>query len=379
MVRSISEDCLIFYGISPDNTKLRQINNALSDFIKNKKEIDPSGRFNLIIFIQDVPNYLNNFTFDINLILDTLKSSNKTIVRANTAVGITISIHLIIQNYKTVSEKLFRTLVLIDRESYMINSKKISALTNLIQHVKNLPFYIDIIGIGINDKQQSDYLKKLANIGNGEFFEIDDIKNLQPVLIKLSKKKFSAEYLFSRYKLKMAQKETQPYYIDLADEPVVFNERTTCSICFQKDSEGIVMCPSCKTVVHKICWALWAKSSNPQIPNVFRCHNCFRLLKLDEKFVFNIQTGEVSPMQEFAQLEKKDNVEHLRELESKHRPKLIQAEDPIVTDVRNIIESKKTKLDKVEDEDLISFDLCPICNNIKSLDKKICPICGFDF
>lgn len=379
MVTNISEDCLIFYGISPDNTKLRQINNALYDFINAKKKIDPSGRFNLILFMQNVPNYLDNFTFDTNLILDMFKSSNKNLVKANIAVGIMISIHLLTQNFKSISEKLLRSLILIDSGSIKISSEHVNILTSLINNVKNLPFYLDIIGININNGQETGSLKKIANLGNGEFFEIDNIKDLQPLLIKLSKKKLSMEYLFSRYKLKMVQKETQPFYADLADEPIVIGDSSTCSICFQKNSEGIVMCPSCKTVAHRICWALWAKDSNPQIPYVFRCHNCFRLLKLDEKFVFEVHIGKISPIIEFVQLEKKDTLDYLQELELKNQPKLIQAEDPKVTDIRKLIESKKTTNYKKEDERLISFDICPICNNVKTEDRNDCPICGFRF
>ncbi|MFW9785655.1 MAG: hypothetical protein ACFFFB_25455, partial [Candidatus Heimdallarchaeota archaeon] len=170
MVTNISEDCLIFYGISPDNTKLRQINNALYDFINAKKKIDPSGRFNLILFMQNVPNYLDNFTFDTNLILDMFKSSNKNLVKANIAVGIMISIHLLTQNFKSISEKLLRSLILIDSGSIKISSEHVNILTSLINNVKNLPFYLDIIGFNINNGQETGSLKKIANLGNGEFF-----------------------------------------------------------------------------------------------------------------------------------------------------------------------------------------------------------------
>ena len=193
MVTNIREDCLIFYGISPDNSKLRQINNALIDFINAKKKMDPSGRFNLILFMQNVPNYLDNFTFDTNLIVDMFKSSNKNIVKANIGVGMMISFHLLTQNFKSVSEKLLRSLILIDSGSIKISSEKVSILTNLINNIKNLPFYLDIIGININNEQEVGLLKKIATLGNGEFFEIDNTKDLQPLLVNLSKKKLSAE------------------------------------------------------------------------------------------------------------------------------------------------------------------------------------------
>jgi hypothetical protein len=268
VVPNISEDCLIFFGLSPNFTKLRQVNDALTEFLRDKKLIDPSGRYNLIMFLQNAPNFFDNFTFDIDLILEVLKISSKDIVNANTAVGILIGLHLIIQNFKNVSEKLFRLLILVDRGAHKISINHVKKITNILNDTKNLPFYIDIIVIDMNDKHEIETLKKFANLGDGEFYNINSTKDLKPLLTKLSKKKFIKESLFSRYKLKMTQKETQPFYIDLAGDPSIFHELGTCSICFQKGVEDNLTCPSCKTVVHKTCWALWAQYSIPQIPHV---------------------------------------------------------------------------------------------------------------
>ena len=376
MVFNISEDCLIFYGLTPDFTKLRQVYSALSDFIRDKQQIDPSGRFNLVAFLQDRPNYLDNYTFDTNLILEALRLENKNIVKANIGVGILVSIDLIIQNFKSISEKLFRLLILLDGGSYKIQSKYISNINHFINIAKNLPFYIEIVGIEINDDQEIEKLKKIANLGNGEFYDVKNNKDIKPLLKKLSKKQLAKESLYSKYKLNMAHKETQSFYIDLADDPKTFQGNTTCSICFQKDMEGIVVCPSCKTVAHRICWAIWAKDSTPQIPHIFRCHNCFRLLKLDNEFVSNVHIGKIAPISEFAQVKRKNSIAYLRELESENKPKLIQAEDPMVTDVRTIIESKRANNQPEVDEILM---VCPVCNNLRTGDNKECPICGFLF
>jgi hypothetical protein len=376
MVFTISEDCLIFYGLTPDIAKMRQVYSALSDFIRDKQQIDPSGRFNIIAFLHGTPNYLDNYTFDTNLILETLKLFSKNIVRANLAMGILASLELIIQNFKDISEKLFRLLILVDGRSYKIDSKFADNITNLINIAKILPFYLEIIGIEINNDQESEKLKKLANLGNGEFYNVKKIKDLKPLLRDLSKKQLTKEFLYSRYNLFMAQKETQNFYVELADAPQAFHGAATCSICFQEDQEGIVICPSCKIVAHKICWAIWAKDSTPQIPHVFRCHNCFRLLKLDNEFVSNVHIGKISPIKEFTQVKRKNNIEYLREIESENKPKLIQAEDPMVTDVRTIIESKKANNQSAGNEIPM---VCPVCDNLRTGDYKKCPICGYIF
>ncbi|MFX1346751.1 MAG: hypothetical protein ACFFAI_16765, partial [Promethearchaeota archaeon] len=339
----ISEDCLIFYGFSPETTKFNQVYNAISDFMKIKYKLDPSGRFNLILFLHDGINYLNHFTLDSEYVLKTLKLLKNDIVKANTFEGILIALSLLIENFKRSSEKIFRLLVLLDESAYKIPPDQFPVLDKLAKDIRNLPFYIDIISIETKDNEKIQILKKIAASSNGEFIQIKNVQDLKPLLNKLAVKKLKMEYLYSKYKLNINQKETHEFFISLADEPKVFDERTTCSICFQEDNEGIVQCPSCGTVAHKICWALWAIRSIEQVPQVFRCHNCFYLLKLDKDFVFDVQIGIIPPITKLNNIKKKNIDDYLKTLESKIDLKIVKTEDPIVAEVRSIIESKKSK------------------------------------
>lgn len=83
-----SEDCLILYGLTPRYRKTKIIYSALFDFMKKKQEIDRSDRFNIIMFHKDGVNHLEYFTFDPYLILETLKSLEKSIGRPNITRGI---------------------------------------------------------------------------------------------------------------------------------------------------------------------------------------------------------------------------------------------------------------------------------------------------
>ena len=67
----ISEDCLIIYGFSPETTSFRKVFKQISNFIKNKIEIDRSGRFNFILYLKNGPNYLNQFTLNSEYLLKT--------------------------------------------------------------------------------------------------------------------------------------------------------------------------------------------------------------------------------------------------------------------------------------------------------------------
>ncbi|MFX0037174.1 MAG: hypothetical protein ACFE9I_16200, partial [Candidatus Hermodarchaeota archaeon] len=354
MTTIISEDCLIFYGFSPEITKSKQVNDAISDFMKNKRKIDPSGRFNFVLFLHDGPNYLNHFTLDPDYVLKTLKLLKNNIIKANTSAGILIALSLLIENFKKTSEKLFRLLVLLDESVSRIPPDQFPIIEKLAKDVKNLPFYIDIISLETNNNEENEILKKIATLGNGDFYQIKNAQDLKPLLNELVVKKYNMEYLYSRYKLNINQKETYAFFTSLADNPKAFNELTVCSICFQEDTEGIVQCPSCGTLVHKICWAQWAKSSIAQIPHVFRCHNCFYLLKLDKDFVFDVQFGTIHPITKLNTIKEKDINDYLKELESKIKPKIIKAEDPMVTEVRTIIESKKSNSESIRKDEIVT-------------------------
>ena len=375
--RIISEDCLIFFGFSPETTKFNQVYNAISDFMKNKYNIDPSGRFNLILFLQDGLNYLNHFTLEPESVLKTLKLLKNDIVKANAFEGILIALSLLIENFKRTSEKLFRLLVLLDESAYKITPDQFPVIEKLAKDVRNLPFYLDIISVETNDSEGSQILEKIATSCNGEFTQIKNAQDLKALLNQLAVKKGKMEYLYSKYKLNVNQKETHEFFLSLADKPKAFNELATCSICFQEDTEGIVQCPSCGTLVHKICWALWAVRSIVQVPHVFRCHNCFYLLKLDKDFVFDVQIGVIPPIIKLNNINKKNIDDYLKKLESKIDLKIIKAEDPMVAEVRTIIESKKSNSESIENDDIITVNICPICNEIIIGNRKNCHICGF--
>ena len=300
-----SEDCLIFYSLTPEVTKLKQVYSSLEEFMKQKQAKDLSDRFNLIVFEKDGPYYLEDFTFDSDYILKHLKSTNNDFGKSNIAGGIFIAITFIIEVYKKISEKVFRLLILIDDGAYKIPSHFLPALEELIKKVKDMPFFIDIVYIGQQSHEESNKLHKLVNLSKGEFHEIKNIKELNKILVELSDKKYITIPSFTQQRIRMIFKDNQPFFINLADDPEVVNEDSTCSICFQKGNQGIVRCPSCDTIAHDVCWAQWAKTSSIGIPHVYRCHNCFNILKLDKKFVADVQNGRIPTIAELNKVKKK--------------------------------------------------------------------------
>ncbi|MFX0083514.1 MAG: hypothetical protein ACFE94_17340 [Candidatus Hodarchaeota archaeon] len=372
-----SEDCLIFYALTPEITKLRQVYNIIGEFMQNKQSIDPSDRFNLIWFQDDGPNYLDHFTFDPEYILKTLKSLGKKITKANIAGGVFIAITFIIEVFKKISEKFFRLLILVDDGAYEIPDEYLPALEELIKKVKDMPFFIDIILMGSPYSDQAQKLLKLANLSNGDLYGIKNIKDLNPILTELSEKKRVSEPSFVKQQLRMILPDNQLFYINLADDPVRVNEIATCSICFHKDDEGIVKCPSCDTPAHDVCWAQWADTSNIGILHVFRCHNCFNILKLDKNYIMDVQAGRIPTIAELIKMKKRNIIEYLHEIESKSEPKVIHTEDPMAVEIRAMVEARKLQPEVKKRRKKVAVNICPNCSKIMMGDRKNCPSCGF--
>lgn len=351
-----SEDCLIFYGLTPKISKKKLIHNGLLEFMKEKQAIDPSDRFNLILFNKDGPNYLEHFTFDPLLILRTLKSLERSLVKANIASGIFIATTFIIEVFKRITEKLFRLLILIDHKTDDISPQLMPVLENLIEKIKDLPFIIDVICLDEQYVNSKPNLMNLIKQYHGEFYQVENKNFLETISNKVAKKKYIKTEFYGQNNLVITA-ENKPFFINLADDPPDFDKIVSCSICFQRDNEGLVECPACRTVTHKACWAQWAKISSFGIPHVFRCHNCFNILKLDKDYVLDVQAGRMPISPEIKQVEKKNIVEYLREIESKTQPKVIHTEDPFAPRSKILI--------------------CPNCSKIIKSEKRNCPSCGF--
>jgi hypothetical protein len=256
------------------------------------------------------------------------------------------------------------------------------ALEGIIKRVKDMPFFIDTVLMGSPYSNQAQKLLKLTNLCNGELYGVKNVKELDTVLSELSEKKRVSAPSFAQQKIRMILPDNQPFYINLADDPSSISEIATCSICFQKDNNSMVKCPSCDTVAHKVCWAQWAKTSNIGISHVYRCHNCFNILKLDKNFVYDVQTGKIPTIAELNKIKKKNIIEYLHEIEAKNKPQVVQTEDPFAADIRAMIESRRAQPEIVESKKKkkkrkANVNICPNCSKIMLGDKKKCPSCGF--
>jgi hypothetical protein len=364
-----SEDLLLLNALTPKITNMKKIYAALESFLEKKKNNDPTDRFNIILFQESGPNYLNDFTLNLENIMLALKTLEPTIVEANISYGIFVATTFIIDVFKRISNKTFRLIILKDPETIKIPLQYLPVLENLIEKVKDMPFYIDLVRIGIKNSEKDENLKKLIEITNGSIYKIDKIAELNSMgeIVDLKHKMPKVSY---HYKPKIIPDNNKPFYINLAEEPSEFRRVEKCSICFQRDDEGLMQCPKCKTIVHKSCLAKWSQSSNIGIENVFRCHNCYNLLKLDKEYIELVKYGEIVSAGDI-KVEEKDFQEFLENLEEKEKPKIIKANDSLAPP-----KEKKEAEKKKKDKESVRFILCPKCHKMITNQYKKCPSCG---
>ena len=99
----------------------------------------------IILFNESGPLYLDDFTFDMDMLLELLKDNEKNLVRANIAGGIFVAATFIIDVYKKISDKAFRLILFTDRGSLNIPDQYVQVLTELLDKIKDMPFFLDIV------------------------------------------------------------------------------------------------------------------------------------------------------------------------------------------------------------------------------------------
>ncbi|MFX1393688.1 MAG: hypothetical protein ACFFAH_08940 [Promethearchaeota archaeon] len=385
MTKTRSEDTLIINGLTPGVTFMESVYKAIEHFCEIKKSIDESSRFNIILFQEDGPNYLENFTLNPENILNTLKSLSPFIIRGNISGGILVAISFIINVFKKVSHKTFRLIILTDSGSFKIPKLFMPILDILINQIKNMPFFIDIVRLNVDDYEEDKKLMNLVRRCNGGIHEINSVTLLYDILEFLALKREIEVSSLIEGKNYIIPSENQQFYINLAEIPIEIEKSDVCSICFQKDDRPIVKCPNCDIITHKACWALWTSKSSIGIPHVFRCHNCYNLIKLEKDFVQRIK---LAKKVELAQILPKKNLQeihnYLESLEAGEEIKIVSADTPLARPKE--FESLGNLDDDPEEvqvpefgDDEMKFILCPYCLKMIPAGNKKCPNCHRTF
>ncbi len=430
MGKTYSEDTIIFSCLTAEFSDAKVIYELLEEFFDKKKEIDYNDRFNGIVFTKRGPQYLEDFTLNSKNILKAIKLLEPHLTKANIAGGIFVAATFIAEVFKRISGKVFRLIILIDQGSSKIQEDHIFFLEDLLDKIKDIPFIMDAIAINTSDPKEELVLMKLCRRTGGDIYEVkvdfEKIKELplyeveevkeekSPSILerisKLSKTTFKLAKILKGDIIKedeeepedlnplatifnqMAKKKDVKYGIidedskieipennliffeSLADKlmEVEVKEKQKCTICFTLVSRNreILQCPFCQTYVHKICAAIWAKRSHiaSNTPHLFRCHNCFNLVKIDEHFCKLVNDANTPEIELFG-MEDIVLEEYLQNLESNNSPKLISTEDQFAISV------EEDEVDLIMKEE-VEIVWCPNCGKMTSNEFLKCPQCG---
>ncbi|MFX0071372.1 MAG: hypothetical protein ACFFAO_09815 [Candidatus Hermodarchaeota archaeon] len=381
MGKTRSEDTLILNGLTPGITKMEPIYKALKNFFETKKSIDYSSRFNIILFQEDGPNYLDSFTLNSENVLIALKSLEPMITKANIGGGIFVAITFIIDVFKQIAEKTFRLIILTDSGTSRISEPHIPVIKSLIDQVKDMPFFIDIIRLNIDDFEEDMKLMDLAKRCNGGIHEINKPELLNDILEFLALKREIDPKNLLESKNYVIPPENHYFYENLAEIPLEITQKDKCSICHKEDNNPLIKCNTCGIITHKTCWALWTSVSSIGIQNVFRCHNCYSLVKLEKNFIQKMKLAErIKEANIRLEWDIGDIYNHLKSLEEKGGPKIVSVENPMpsfeISENLSYVE-KKSEESKISETDNgeIKFILCPFCYKMITTNYERCPNC----
>ncbi len=370
-----SEDTLVFLAVTPDTTDYKRLVEIVEQFFKKKQELDPQDRFNIIAFREAGPVYLEDYTYNIDYLTKTMLRLEKQLVRPNVAGGIFVALTFIIDVFKIVGGKCFRLVVISDASAPPLSKEEI--ITDLLWQVKDMPFIMDVVRLGVEDAAEDWKIEKLVKITKGEMMHADDVGDLKAVMNKFAQKVEFWETSLTKKTFSIGV-ENIPFYENMADEPVLVAEadqaeKDKCSICFQKIAPSawaehdLVRCPKCGALAHQSCWAVWAQSSNVGLKHLFRCHQCYNLIKLPKTFIEEVQSGKPAAMAEtFAPTSQYDL---LREKDAS-KPELIESVDPFMAAMLELEDAKETASEAVESM------RCKNCGNPLPEDSKFCNKCG---
>ncbi len=375
-----SEDTLVFLALNPKVTKIDKVLDGLREFFEKKQLNDRTDRFNIITFIKNRPVYFEDFTYDGNYLITAIKDFIPQLVKQNVAGGIFVAVTFIIDVFQKVSGKAFRLLILTDKETPRM--KNIEVVQGLVDQVVDLPFFIDIVRINVkNDPREDLRLMRFAKTTRGDIYYAKNEKDTENVLSKLAeKKKISSKGFGDSGEEIYIDPENEMFFESLAEDPVMIFDQTeemSCQICGK--GNDLHKCGKCGVTVHRECLAMWAKFSNAGLPNVFRCQNCFNLLRLSFDFVEMVQSGKkpeevINDTNKFSSqediLKEIDNSRDDLEMVFKEMGNIFDMEEG--EEEEDILDTFNLKDDMAE----IQIIFCDNCGKMCTNENNFCPGCG---
>jgi hypothetical protein len=342
MDKQRSEDTLIVYGYNPKSTDTTLVLKEFAKFFARKQEIDSTDRFNFIAFNNMKPVYFENFLYDWESIINYIQTNHNTFVIPNISGALYLACTFMIDVFKIVGGKVFRVVILTDKDTPEFNN--VEVVEQLMDNIRDFPVFIDFICLNRKNPTEEQKYVNFAKKYGGIVLNVKNEKELGNAFEKLAQKKRSPSFPKGVDQLHL-ESENEPFFFNLAQEPIEIeedsaqNKNLKCLIC-RKKGDNLIKCPKCGTPTHPPCLAQWAKISQIGIPHVFRCVQCFNLLRLPKPFVMDVQSGayfeRINKIQMQVNMQTQANLdmqmaihyEELRVKEQETKPQIVEADDP---------------------------------------------------
>lgn len=313
------EDIIFYLDIAKKVLRRRDLKKAIDHFIEEKKKLNPQSKFGLALIKEDgQPDLIVNKT-KADPIIDKISDEWKSRPKDESYLenGLFFCLSQIAADAKDgVADH--RIIVISDCPSNR-NADYHNALFELIENVKFLPTYIDIVRVG-DQRFYSDEvkLKIITSSTHGGLFYAEDGKDLRGVLGALTKSKRLAAANRSEGEI-VIDESNKDFYENLANDLLTPEpgEKGTCEICKFEECEecvpeysGFVKCFNCASLFHEEHLAKYAFENNVGLPHIFRCPKCDTLLKMEQERALCINGIDITEEDELCEEKdtQKDNI-----------------------------------------------------------------------
>ncbi len=273
--------------------RLRTIQKLVKLFIENKIRKDPKDSIAIAAIgtrIIKLADFSNNSDFLASQ-LNKLEISGT----ANVVDGIAFALQMLVKKIRHLGGANQRIIIFTDASKPDIEPAR---MQKIIKAAQGLGVYIDICQLGLLEMDRSlNPYRQIANATNSEYGFFSNAKALYRAAEGFASKKQSADTdYFDPNKASKLPRLVAEIAVDLrrpsiseiremmgkVDHKCQICYQNTCPVCSNPFYSCGRFCPSCSRPIHMHCASMWSDRDNSEFQDktVFRCPNCFFLLKV---------------------------------------------------------------------------------------------------
>ncbi|MHA1646253.1 MAG: hypothetical protein ACTSVU_09115 [Promethearchaeota archaeon] len=303
MAKNIPEIIIFFIDLSGKILSKKDLIKNFVQFAKEKQKKIPDSTFRFFFYKKgDVP-FLTEETKDLKELEEQIKNNWEF-----REIGTSFFENGLFYCLSTLAGQAvakagnYRVIVVSDTPSKK-GSEYAQALMELVETIRNLPTFIDIIRVGESERYSDDVkLRIISTLTSGGLFYVSDKKEFKSTILGLAKNKTLPSLRDEGGQVIDEDKKAYYEKISFALVPVknYKENKTPCVICeklkceYCGDEKDLYQCPKCGAIYHSCCAGLFSWNVNIGLKHIFRCTSCQALIKLDEELVYEIN-GEALP------------------------------------------------------------------------------------